>query len=363
MKRLFWASILLSAVPVVLSGCKKPAAAATPAGAQAVPVQTLSVNLSPVQQASDFVATVKSRRSATLMPQVGGNLTRILVRSGDHVRSGQLLMEIDPLRQQALVDAQVSTENQKKAVYDYDTIEVERQRKLFAAGVTSRDTLDQAEQAYSNSKADWQSAIATRKSLEEELDYYRVKAPFDGIVGDIPVHVGDYVTNTTTLTTVDENRDLEAYIYVPTERSYEVRMGLPIQILDADDKPIENTAVDFYSPQVDSQLQGILLKAPVHNTATTIFRTAQLVKARVVWKTAPQPLIPVLAVSRLGGQTFVFVAQKQGDGHFVARQTPVALGDTVGNNYAVDSGLKEGDKVIVSGTQFLVDNVPVAPVG
>lgn len=347
---------------IALSGCKRPEAEAKTPGAQAMPVQTLSVNLAPVPQTSDFVATIKSRRSATLMPQVDGNLTRILVRSGDHVRSGQPLMEIDPRRQQALVDAQISTENQKKAVYDYDAIEVERQRKLFAAGVTSRDTLDQAEQAFSNSKADWQSAIATRKSLEQELDYYNVKAPFDGIVGDIPVHIGDYVTSTTTLTTVDENKDLEAYIYVPTERSYEVHMGLPVQILDADDKVIENTAVDFYSPQVDSQLQGILLKAPVHSTMTT-FRTAQLVKARIVWKTAPQPLIPVLAVSRLGGQTFVFVAQKQDNGHFVARQTPVVLGDTVGNNYAVNSGLKEGDKVIVSGTQFLVDNVPVAPVG
>ncbi|MFC5862393.1 efflux RND transporter periplasmic adaptor subunit [Acidicapsa dinghuensis] len=362
MKRLIFSCTLLSVLSTVASGCKKTEAAAkTPTG-QAVPVQTLSVTLAPVQQTSDFVATVKSRRSATLMPQVDGNLTRILVRSGDHVHSGQPLMEIDPRRQQALVDAQVSTENQKKAVYDYDTIEVERQRKLFAAGVTSRDVLDQAEQAYSNSKADWQSAIATRKSLEQELDYYNVKSPFDGIVGDIPVHVGDYVTSTTTLTTVDENKDLEAYIYVPTERSYEVHMGLPVQILDADDKVIENTSVDFYSPQVDSQLQGILLKAPVHSTAT-VFRTAQLVKARVVWKTAPQPLIPVLAVSRLGGQTFVFVAQKQSDGHYVARQTPVMLGDTVGNNYAVNSGLQEGDKVIVSGTQFLVDNVPVTPIG
>lgn len=362
MKRLVFIIALLSAMTIIESGCKKTEAAAPTPGQQAVPVQTISVSLAPVQQASDFVATVKSRRSATLMPQVDGNLTRILVRSGDHVRSGQTLMEIDPRRQQALVDAQVSTENQKKAVYDYDTIEIERQRKLFAAGVTSRDTLDQAEQAYRNSKADWQSAIATRKSLEQELDYYSVKAPFDGIVGDIPVHVGDYVTSSTALTTVDENRDLEAYIYVPTERSYEVHTGLPVQILDDNDKVIENTAVDFYSPQVDSQLQGILLKAPVHSTTTT-FRTAQLVKARVVWKTAPQPLIPVLAVSRLGGQTFVFVAEKQNNGHYVARQTPVALGDTVGNNYAVNSGLKQGDKVIVSGIQFLVDNVPVAPVG
>jgi multidrug efflux pump subunit AcrA (membrane-fusion protein) len=120
--------------------------------------------------------------------------------------------------------------------------------------------------------------------------------------------------------------------------------------------------LDFLSPQVDSQLQGILVKAPVHSTSD-ILRSAQLVKARVIWKTAPEPVIPVLAVSRQGGQAFVFVAQQQPNGHAVAHQVAVNLGDTVGNSYAVTSGVKEGDKVIVSGTQFLVDNMPVIPHG
>ena len=63
----------------------------------------------------EYVATVKSRRSATIQPQVDGSLTRILVKSGDHVRAGQVLMTIDPLKQQATVDQQRSTEAQKKA--------------------------------------------------------------------------------------------------------------------------------------------------------------------------------------------------------------------------------------------------------
>lgn len=324
---------------------------------QALPVQTETVSLSPVQQSSDFVATIKSRRSVSLMPQVDGNLTRLLVKSGDHVKAGQLMFEIDPRRQQALVDAQISTETQKKALFDYNTIEVERQRKLFAAGVTSRDTLDQAEQAYSNSRADWQSAIGTRKSLEQQLDYYLVKAPFNGIVGDVPVHLGDYVTPTTALTTVDENKDLEAYIYIPADRAAQVRNGLVVDILDNSGKPIERTSIDFVSPQVDNQLQGILAKAPVRSP---ILRTSQLVTARVVWSTSPKPVVPVLAVTRLGGQTFVYVAENQG-GKYFAKQHLVTLGDPVGNNYAVLDGLKSGDRVIVSGTQLLQDGVPVLP--
>ncbi len=91
-----------------------------------------------------------------------------------------------------------------------------------------------------------------------------------------------------------------------------------------------------------------------------MLRNAQMVKARVIWSTSPMAVVPVLAVTRQGGQAFVFVAQEK-DGHFMARQTAVTLGDTVGNNYAISSGLHAGDKVIVSSTQFLVNGMPVMP--
>ncbi|HEY1901925.1 MAG TPA: efflux RND transporter periplasmic adaptor subunit [Terracidiphilus sp.] len=350
--------ICLILVGVVAVGCQKKAAT-PPAGAgmQGLPVQTVSAALSPVPQSSEYVATIKSRRSATLQPQVDGRLTEILVHSGDHVKSGQEMMTIDPLHQKASVDSARATERQKKALYDYNTSEIERQRKLFEAGITSRDVFEQAQQAYENSKADYQSAEALSKTQEEQLAYYSIRAPFDGVVGDIPVHVGDYVSSTTMLTTVDENKDLEAYIYVPTERASQVRQGLEVDLTDNNGKLLEKTRIDFISPEVDSTLQEILVKAPVH-TSLDVLRNAQLIKARVVWSTSPMVSIPVLAVTRQGGQSFVFVAQQQ-NGHWSAHQMPVTLGDTVGNDYAVTAGLNVGDKVIVSGTQFLVNGMPV----
>lgn len=344
-------------------GCQQKAAppASAAAGGQAMPVQTVAVTLAPVPQSSEYVATIKSRRSATLQPQVDGRLTGITVRSGDHVKSGQALMTIDPLHQQASVDAQAATERQKKALYDYNTAQLDRQKKLFDDGIISKDLYQQAQQAYENSKADYEAAVGTRKTLEEQLAYYSIRAPFDGIVGDIPVHVGDYVSATTILTTLDENNDLEAYVYVPTERVSQLRPGLEVDIIDTAGKPLEKTKIDFISPEVDNSLQGILVKAPVHFGADAL-RNAQLVKARVVWSTEPTAVVPVLAVTRQGGQSFVFVAQGQ-QGHYVATQTPVTLGDTVGNAYAVTAGLKAGDKVIVSMTQYLVNGMPVQPMG
>jgi RND family efflux transporter MFP subunit len=349
-------------LPLLLAGAAGCNKAQPPqqagAGMQALPVQTLTVAAVPVPQSDEYVATIKSRRSATINPQVTGNLTSILVHSGEHVTAGQLLMQIDPAKQEATVASQAATEQQKLAVYQYNQLQVERQRKLFAAGIISKDALDQAEQAYANSKADYESSGASRHEQEKELAYYRITAPFDGIVGDIPVHVGDYVSATTMLTTVDENKDLEAYIYIPTERASQIRNGLGVQILDNNGQPVETTSIDFVSPQVDDQLQGILVKAAIHSP---LLRTQQLVKARVVWGMSPKPVVPVLAVTRLGGQAFVFVAQDAGGGHFVAHEQAISLGDTVGNNYAVLAGLNNGDKVIVSGTQFLQDKMPVMP--
>jgi RND family efflux transporter MFP subunit len=342
---------------LALAGCqKKPAAQGGGPGMQALPVQTVTVSMEPVAQSTEYVATIKSRRSATMQPQVSGSLTEIHVHSGEAVKSGQPLIEIDPRQQRATVDAQRATERQKKALYDYNTVELDRQQKLFDAGVTSRSAFDQAQQAYQNSKADYESATESRRTQEQLLAYYTVRAPFDGVVGDIPVHVGDYVNTTTLLTTVDGTKDLEAYIYIPTERSAEVHMGLPVDLTENGGNLLQKTSVDFISAEVDSTLQGILVKAPVQ--ASQVLRNAQIVKAKVIWSTKPMAVVPVLAVTRQGEQSFVFVVQKQ-NGMALAHRTPVTLGDTVGNSYSITSGLNAGDAVIVSGTQFLVDGMPV----
>jgi RND family efflux transporter MFP subunit len=274
-------------------------------------------------------------------------------------------MLIDPRQQQATVGQMKATERQKKALYDFNTVELGRQQKLFDAGVTSHDAFDTEQQAFQNAKADYESAVELRKAQEEQLAYYSIRAPFDGVVGDIPVHVGDFASPmsspATVLTTVDEGKDLEAYIYIPTERSSEVRMGQEVDLTDNSGNVLEKTAVSFISPEVDPTLQGILVKAPVHSGAE-ILRTAQLVKARVVWSTKPMAVVPVLAVTRQGGLPFVYVMQQQ-NGHFAAVQKAVTLGDTVGNQYSISSGLSAGDKVIVSGTQFLVNGMPVIPIG
>src|SRR5271154_1996162 len=343
----------------LVAGCKSDPPAAAPA-MQAMPVQVSPVALSPVPTTDTYVATIKSRRSATMQPQVDGNLVKIFVKSGDVVQPGQVLMGIDPLKQLATVQSQRGTQSQKKAVYDYARIELDRQKQLYEAGVVSRDAYDQATQAYENAKGDLDSNEALTNTQQQQLAYYDIRAPFSGVVGDIPVHLGDYVSPTTLLTTVDENTDLEAYIYVPTERASVVRQGLPVEIIDTAGNVLVKSTISFISPQVDNGLQSILAKAEIPHSSK--LRNQQLVNARIIWSTAPAPTVPVLAVSLIGGQTFVYLAAPKGDG-YIAHQVPVQVGETVGNTYPVLGGLKPGDKVITSGLQFLQEGAPVKPLG
>jgi RND family efflux transporter MFP subunit len=343
---------------VLLAGCTKAPPPADPAP-QATPVQVQPVSLSAVPTSETYVATIKSRRSATLQPQVDGNLTKILVKSGDPVKAGQLLMQIDPLKQVATVQAQQGTEQQQQAVYDYNQADLARQEQLYKDGIISKQAYDQAVQSFQNSKAAWDAAKAQTKTQREQLAYYDIRAPFAGIVGDIPVHLGDYVSTTTILTTVDENADLEAYIYVPTERSAQVKIGLPVDLLDESGTVLAHSNLYFVSPEVDNDLQGILAKAPVPKTSERL-RNGQIVNARITWSTAQTATVPVLAVTRIGGQSFVYVAAPRGPG-YAAHQVLVTLGEPVGNLYPVLAGLRTGDKVILSGIQFLQEGVPVQP--
>jgi len=88
------AAVVTASIFACVVGCSSTAEKKIPQGPMAMPVKVESVSVQPVPVSDDYVATIKSRRSATIQPQVSGNLTQIFVHSGDHVKSGQLLMEL-----------------------------------------------------------------------------------------------------------------------------------------------------------------------------------------------------------------------------------------------------------------------------
>jgi RND family efflux transporter MFP subunit len=340
-------------------GCARGSGSA--AGPPAIAVKIETARVVPVDEATEYVATLKSRDSAVIMPQVEGEVTQILVRSGQRVSPGTLLMEIDPAKQQATVKSQEDTRAAKRAALEYAQQHFDRVKGLRAEGISSQADLDQARSALDAAQAELQSLEAQVREEQVQLRYHRVAASTSGIVGDIPVRVGDRVTNSTMLTTVDRPGSLEAYVNVSLERAPRLRVGLPVQILDSSGAELARSQVGFISPRVDDRTQTVLVKAAIPNEEGNL-RTAQFVRARIVWATHEGPVVPVLAVSRIGGRAFAFVAVDE-KGVLTARQKAIRLGEIVGNDYVVLEGIAPGDRVVVSGTQFLADGVPVKPQG
>ena len=347
---------LAAGATFAFGGCSgKPQGPQGPPPAMAVKIDAITQQ--PITDSSEYVSTLKSRDSATISPQVEGSITEIFVHSGERVNAGAPLVQIDPIKQEATVRNQEASVATQEANLKWAQQQWDRSEKLAAAGVISREQLDQARANLDAAKSQLTALQASVKEQQTQLHYYRVVAPMAGIVGDIPVHVGDRVTTTTLLTTVDKPGSLEAYVQVPVERAANLKMGKEVQILDDQGKEIAQGKLTFISPQVDNQTQTILAKATVPND-NGLLRTSEVVHARVIWGTHPGIEIPVLAVSRIGGQFFVYVADESG-GKSVAHQKQIQVGPMDGNNYVVTSGLNAGDKLIVSDTQMLAEGMPV----
>jgi RND family efflux transporter MFP subunit len=209
-------------------------------------------------------------------------------------------------------------------------------------------------------------ATAQVQAAQVQLQYSRVLAPFTGVVGNTPVKIGEYAAKGDTLTTLTQSDSFDLNLAIPLSRSKQIQAGLPVELLDATGKSIAMGKVSFIAPNATTDSQTILAKANFTNTSGQLLN-GQSVQAKTIWDERSGILIPVTAVSRLGGKTFVFIAEtaKQatdGNSSLVARQQPVELGAIEGNNYQVVKGLKAGEKIITAGFLNLTNGAPVVDV-
>ena len=322
-------------------------------------VKTVAIEPRPTPQSSEYVATVRSLRSTTVQPQVEGIVRQIFVTAGQRVAAGAPLIQIDPDKQQTAVATAESQRASREADLAYARQQLTRLQKLYDAGAVSRAELEQAETAHKNAEAQLASVQSLVRESQVELRYYRVTAPTTGTVGDLAIRQGDRVTPSTVITTLDQPEGLEAYINVPLERGTDLKLGLTVELLDDAGKVIASNPITFIAPRADDATQSVLAKATLRQMPPGM-RVMQYVKARIIWSNNPALSVPVVAVTRLAGQHFVFVAEQSQQG-FVARQKAVTLGEVQGDQYIVRNGLEPGARVIVSNVQKLGDGAPVKP--
>ena len=364
-------NVLLSvavAAALSLNACSRdgsPAAAAggggRGGGAPATAVSIVTLESKPIAQTSEFIATLRSQRSSTIQPEVSGVIARIFVKPGDRVKPGTPLVQINAEKQRATVRSTEASRTGTEADVRYWREQVKRLEALVAAGAISKQEFEQAQNSLRTAEARLAALDAQVNEQQVELEYYRVNAPQAGVIGDITLRVGDRVTPATMITTIDDNSALEADIQVPLDRSTDLRTGLPVEILDADGKVAATNPITFVAPRVDDRTQTVLAKSALREAPPSL-RAQQFARARIVWRNEPAVTIPVTAVQRISGRYFCFVAeQAQGGQGLVAQQRPIEIGELIGNEYVVRSGLKAGDRVITSGIQKIGNGAPVRP--
>ncbi len=360
----FARAAVLTLVLAASAACGRSAPAAQ-AGTAAPPpagVSLLTLAVKPIPESSDFIGTLQSRHSATVQPEAEGIITRIFVKSGDRVRVGAPIVQINAERQQAALRSAEANRGGIQADVEYWRQQVKRLESLLSAGAISQQEFDQAQNSLRSAESQLASLDAQVREGQVQLAYYRVDAPQAGTIGDVPVRVGDRVTTSTVITTIDEKAALEVYIQIPLDRSPDLRTGLPVQVLDSTGAVVATNPITFVAPRVDDATQTVLVKSALDNVPPSV-RVQQFVRTRIVWRTSEGLTVPVTAVTRISGKYFCFVAEPGPGGGLVARQKPLEVGDLLGNDYVVKSGsgVKAGDRLIVSGIQKLGDGAPVQP--
>jgi RND family efflux transporter MFP subunit len=349
---------VLAALLLTLAGCGDGGKRRPPALVTVAPTTSQRF-----EQTLNTVSTLEATEEIDLAAQAGGRVQRVLVRTGDRVQAGQLLVVLDQTQLRADVQA-------LRAKAKRDELAYQRFRGLVAQGAASAL---QAEEYQAN-------AIGSREALRAklaDLAYKDIRAPIAGVMGDLTIKPGDVLSAGTPFSRIIRNERLLARIDVPAGRLTQLQPGQPVQLLGEDgDRPVAEGRIGQVDPGVSAGTQTLLAKATIDNTAGQL-RNGQRLRTRVLLGSEQQLAVPFEAVTRQFGQAFVFVVgnleqlrqdpgradlkalERLPKGTAIALQRPVQVGPLQGNRYPVLEGLRPGERVIVSGTMGLRHGSPV----
>ncbi len=350
--------------PALLLAALLTACGATPPAPERLPrVRAAEVSARSFSQSVTGMATLEALEEVQLAAQAGGRIERLLVRQGDRVRRGQLLLVLD--QAQARADVVRLRSEMETNLLNYRRFEV-----LVRQGAATPFQRDDFRQRY----------VAAREelaALRADLAFRDLRAPIDGTLADLKLKQGDVVQAGAPFSSIIRNERLLARMEVPAIYSAQTRPGLPLELLSpATSRPLGQAPVLSVDPGVDAASQTLLIKAEFPNPAGSL-RDGLRTRARLVLQDRPYPALPFAAVSRQWGQSFVFVlgdleALRRRPGRAdlakaarlpsqtrFALQTPVQLGPLQGGWYPVLKGLPEGAEVITANLQSLRHGQPV----
>lgn len=321
----------------------------TPAPAATLTVSVEKVVAQTVTSSVSATGTVAAWQEATIGAEESGlRLTEVLVAEGDHVKAGDVVARLDDSLLKAQLAEQKAAVAQAQATLDSALSAAERADRLLASNAVSAETAEDKATAVKTGKASVDQAEAAAQRLQAQLDRTTIRAPFDGIVSSRPAVTGSIVQAGTELMNIVRDGRLEIGVLVPEKNLAAISAGQPANIVDASGRAFSGS-VSRIAETVNSTTRLATVYISVGDGSG--LKPGMFARVTIETASSRQLTIAETALVWHDGKPAVFVVG--GDGKVTVR--PVATGTRQNGRVAIESGLSEGDRVVVAGAGFLND--------
>lgn len=329
---------------LLTSGCKSETPPPAPAPEKIVSVAVEELLAEDLDESLTLPGTLEAWEDLTLAAELPGMVKAIGLREGERVARGEVIARIDPEAQEAeLIKAEADLSLQKK--------NLTRLEQLLADRFVSQKEVDEARKALDVARAELHRA-------QIDLDKSILRSPVDGIVDQLLVDRGEYVTPGTPVAVVVQVDRLKALVEVPEKDIQYLKLGQPVQVVPASIGGPDGQAlpgeVIHVAYKADPVTRTFVAKVAVDNPEGRL-RPGMILRVVLARRSLNQVVsVPLAAVMEREGGKVVLVEQ---DG--VARLRPVVAGGVVGDRLVILSGLNPGERLIVRGQQLVADGAKV----
>ena len=321
---------------------------------------------------TSYPATIKGIQDIEIRPKIAGHITKVLVDEGDFVHAGQPLFLIDKVQYEAVVKSAQAAINVAKANIATQQLTVNNKKQLLDKQIISRYDYDVAVNQLASLKAQLAQTEAALVEARNNLSYCTVTSPSDGVIGSIPYRVGSLVSSSSAeaLTTVSNISQVYVYFSMTEKQmlSYTKQSGgiksaissMPsVSLVLADGSQYgEQGKVSAISGVIDQTTGAVQMRATFNN-AGRILRSGGTGSILIPLHADNVIFVPQKATYEVQDKTFVYVVGK--DNKVKSREISV-LPQNDGTSYAVASGLKVGERIVVSGVNQLKDGDEITPI-
>ncbi len=319
-----------------------------------------------------YPATIRGVQDVEIRPMVSGFITKMYVKEGQTVKKGQVLFEINKVTYEAAVRQASAAVNSAAAQLNTSKLTYENNQKLFANNVIGTYELEASKNAYENARAALAQARANYTSAKQNLNYCYVTSPANGVVGDLPYRVGALVSASSAqpLTTVSDINTMQVYFSMTEKDVLDMtkeKGGLHTAINDypavqlqlADGTTYNHEGkVAAVSGVIDQSTGSVSMRADFPNPEH-LLKSGGSGYIIVPHVSSNAIIVPQDAVVQVQDRYFVYIVGKDNK----VKYSPVTINpNNDGKNYIIESGLKAGDKIVVSGVTTLKDGMQIKPI-